>query len=282
MPLYYGCEDDENIYLAMPLYKNGSLKQLMHKKRLTIREIVSLSTDILSAIQNIHSKKLIHFDIKPDNILLSDTNDALLSDFGLAKQMSFMNVAEQDRIYGKMLPPEVLTSGDTYDKRFDIYQFGLTLYRMTIGDSYFYQQYENFLDENKLIDKPRFAQAIINHQFPRRESSEFGEHIPQKIVDIIQKCLNSDLDSRYDSATEIINDLSDLTLELLDWQYVEEEAQRSWEKVAETGIVVRLVINIDGSSQAMKINHENRETRIRKYCKDSISRSETKKFLRSY
>lgn len=65
VPIHYACEDTDYIYLAMPYYKNGSLKALIASQFLTVREIVTYSTQFLSGLHHIHSNKLIHFDVKP-------------------------------------------------------------------------------------------------------------------------------------------------------------------------------------------------------------------------
>lgn len=69
VPIHYACHDTDHVYLAMPLYGKGSLKSRMANRPLTVREMVVISTQVLSGIHNIHSKGLIHFDVKPDNIL---------------------------------------------------------------------------------------------------------------------------------------------------------------------------------------------------------------------
>ena len=71
----YACEDEKKIYVATPYYRNGSLKDKMREGYLTSREIIRYSTQILNGLHNVHSKNLIHFDIKPDNILISDRNE---------------------------------------------------------------------------------------------------------------------------------------------------------------------------------------------------------------
>src|SRR4030095_5450000 len=140
--VHYACEDADHIYLAMPLYAKGSVKRLMGTGFLTVREIITLAAQTLSALHNIHSKKLIHFDVKPDNLLLSDRGEALLSDFGLARQVQG-GLAGQDQHYLKMIPPEAFTQ-DHFDRTFDLFQLGLTLYRMCNGDDVFYEQLNKF------------------------------------------------------------------------------------------------------------------------------------------
>ncbi|MQP52686.1 MULTISPECIES: protein kinase [unclassified Flavobacterium] len=96
----YSCEDNDYIYIAMPYYGKGSLESLTNNQFLTVREILKYSIDFLSGVNHIHTKGLIHFDIKPTNILISDSNEALITDFGLAKFTNIHSVAEQDMFYG--------------------------------------------------------------------------------------------------------------------------------------------------------------------------------------
>ena len=123
----------------MPYYQNGSVKDLITGRHMTVREVIGLATQVLAGLHNIHSKNLVHFDVKPDNILLSPRREALVSDFGQAKQMNYSGIAAQNRHYTPMIPPEALVT-DHFDRTFDIYQLGLTLYRMCNGNEHFYSQ----------------------------------------------------------------------------------------------------------------------------------------------
>jgi serine/threonine protein kinase len=178
VPIHYACQDDAYIYLAMPLYEEGSLRTRAAEQLSTVREIITYSTQFLGGLHNIHSKGLIHFDVKPDNILLSDRGEALLSDFGLAKQISLRGTAGQDRIYGKMTPPEAFRQSE-FTRHFDIYQAGLSIYRLCVGDSVFYEAYEQYVD-NGTLNRNRFRHAVLNGQFPTLD--DFPEHIPQALI----------------------------------------------------------------------------------------------------
>jgi eukaryotic-like serine/threonine-protein kinase len=63
--IHYACEDADAIYIGMPFYRRGSIKTMMAAQRLTVREIVTLGCNVLSGLHNIHSKGLMHFDVKP-------------------------------------------------------------------------------------------------------------------------------------------------------------------------------------------------------------------------
>ncbi|MES3675893.1 serine/threonine-protein kinase [Halomonas elongata] len=277
VPIHYACQDDEHIYLAMPFFENGSLKGRMATGHLTVREIISYSTQFLSGLHNIHSKGLIHFDIKPDNILLSARGEAMLSDFGLAKQTVFGGRAGQDRIYGKMTPPEAFNT-DEFTRHFDIYQVGLTIYRLAVGNSVFYEQFENFV-ENGALNRHRFRHAVVNGQFP--SCSQFPEHIPHRLITTIRTCLATPPQERFNSASEIVNSFADIEGELLDWRLSDQGGDREWTKT--TGDrTLRLKVDAGGASEATRQIGGGQVRRVRDFCQQAISRADIKRFLREY
>lgn len=199
----YACQDNYFIFITMPIYKNGSISNIMKIRYLTVREIIRYSLDFLSGLNHIHTKKLIHFDIKPNNILISNNGSAILSDFGLAKYMDNNGLAYNDMFYSYHRPPEALLSSDL-DISSDIFQVGLTLYRMANGDS-------NFKYSGSDLNKD-----IIDGKFPNRNF--FLPHIPKKLRKIINKCLEIDTTRRYNNVLDIMNDLANVD-ENLDWRY---------------------------------------------------------------
>ncbi|WP_345867235.1 serine/threonine-protein kinase [Shewanella algae] len=278
VPIYYACQDNYHVFLAMPYFSRGSLKKRMTASPVSVREIVVWSTQVLSGLHNIHSKRLIHFDVKPDNILFSDRGEALLSDFGLTKQTTFSGVAGQDRIYGNMVPPEAFTTSN-FNNQFDIYQFGLTLHRMCVGDNSFYTEYATFI-ENGTLNRAKFRHAVVNGQFPNKNS--YPEHIPQALINTIKKCLATDLAHRYASAIDIVNDLSGIDGELLDWTLSYDGLKRRWLKTHTDGKVFELTIDENGASVAKKTSATGNTQRVTEYCKPQLSRAEVKRFLRRY
>ena len=225
--ILYACYDVTHIYLAMPYYPKGSIKGLITGKYMTVRRIVSSGCQILSGLHNIHSKGLIHFDVKPDNILLSNCDEALLADFGLAKQMNLSGIAQQDMHYSKMTPPEALRGGDQFDRTFDLYQFGLTLYRMCNGNRAFYDQFESF-GIGPAFDRAGFREAIRQGRFPDRR--KFPAHIPQRLRTVIANCLSVAPADRYQSAIDVANGLAEIDGDTLDWIFDESPARRSWKR----------------------------------------------------
>lgn len=278
VPIYYGCQDDDHIYISMPYFKNGSLKNRLGQGPLTVREIVVFATQILSGLHNIHSKGLIHFDLKPDNILFSDRGEPLIADFGLAKMKSYSGYAGQDRLYGKMVPPESFST-DNFNNQFDLYQIGLTIHRMCVGDVAFYNEYNRFVDSG-VLDRAGFRHAVVNGQFP--STQQYPENITQKLIDIVRKCLSRNLGNRYGSAIQIVNALSEIDGNLLDWKMDLVNNETRWAKTDEKGREFLLILSSDGSSLATKTSAAGNTQRIVKYCKGEIQRSEIKRFLREF
>lgn len=273
----YACEDDEKVYIVSPYYRNGSLKQIISNRFLTIKEIIRYSTHIASGLQNIHSKGLIHFDIKPSNILISDRNEALIGDFGLTKLMNQDGVAAEKDLYVIHTPPEVMGNPDfVFDNRLDIYQLGLTMYRMCVGEADFSYQYDNYKKGDNL-DGRKFGEALFYGEFPDR--NRFPLHIPDKLQNIVKRCLEPNKRKRYDSTIQIVNSLASIEGQILDWQYEICSDYKRWKKEDESGTLLReLYWYNDGSSEAFK-KRGSGQVKIRGMCKQTVSEEEIIVFL---
>lgn len=274
--IFYACYDADHIYLAMPYYERGSVKGLITGKWMTVREIVVTACQMLSGLHNIHSKRLVHFDIKPDNILLSDRGEALLSDFGLAKQMNFSGVAAQDRHYSPMIPPEALIT-DSFDQRFDIYQVWLTLYRMCNGNDVFRAQLDKY--GPGIADRNGFKFDVRNGRFPNRKT--FAAHIPSKLRAVVRKCLEVEPSKRYGTAIEVANALADIDGETLDWRHEALPDRKVWNK-NESGTELQFSVYLDGRSELYKSVNGGQRRRIGDGCRAAVTEREVQKLLGSY
>lgn len=264
MPVRFASQDDKNVYIAMDYYKNGSLNSLINARFLKVREIIKYSLEFLSGIHYIHTKKLVHFDIKPTNILLNDAFKAVVTDFGLSKYLNEYGFAEPDFIYSFHTPPEAYQFSKS-STGFDIYQAGVTIYRMANGNNHFKKQ----LDELNITNPDELGAAIQRGRFPKRDA--FLPHIPNKLQNIIKKALEIDMSRRYLSILDMINDLSNID-ENLDWMYNEDETAHTfyWERHNETH---KFIIHLEKKSNELwdvsgsKIRKsDNRTIRISDWC----------------
>ncbi len=205
----YATYDDEYVYITMPYYKKGSLNQILDKRGLSIREIIKYSIDFLSAIYYMHDNNIIHCDIKPNNILISDSNEAVLSDFGSSIQLDLNGRARLKNVYYKHISPQQCFTS-VVDLSVDIYQIGTTLYRMCNGNEEYNLQLKKYKNLNEL------KIAISKGKFPVRK--KYLPHIPKSLIKVVEKCLEVDKKDRYTSVIDILNDLSKIE-DNLDWRF---------------------------------------------------------------
>jgi eukaryotic-like serine/threonine-protein kinase len=225
-------------------------------------------------LNNIHTKGLIHFDIKPDNILLSDSNEALLSDFGLSKAMNNLGFASPDGVYPKQIPPETFTHSDK-TIHFDIYLAGLTIYRLLNGNAHYYSQF-NFATQQDYIN------AITTGKIPNRNS--YLPHIPLKLQRIVNKALNINIADRHQTVLELINELSSVN-ENLDLIYSKNGNITEW---TQEQTDKKYVVRLDSSNinnQTIVTNKTmlstNRTTKVNKLCHNNLTSSNVLSNLKS-
>jgi serine/threonine protein kinase len=234
MPVRYAAEDENFIYITMPYYKKGSINSIINNKMLTVREVVKYSLDFLSGLLYIHIKGMLHLDIKPTNIIINDYDHAILTDFGLSRYLDEDGFADQAWQYRNHRSPE---SYETNAKTVldDIYQAGLTMYRMCYGNSVFQSQFDSLFAQNN-GDIHKVVEYIKAGEFPNRSIGL--PHIPRKLHNIIKKAIHPDPDKRYQSVLDIINDLSKID-ENLDWEFnVNDDGTKfSWSYNKETTVV---------------------------------------------
>lgn len=226
MGVKYASQDEQYIYLTMDYYKNGSLNSLINERFLSVKEIIKYSLEFLSGIHYMHTKNLIHFDIKPTNILISNSNKAVVTDFGLAKYLNEHGFTHPDKLYPLHIPPEAF-SIDKFSFYTDIYQAGLTIYRLCNGNRFFKQQ----LQQLNISNSDELAEAIKKNKFPKKDS--FLPHIPDKFQQIIKKALNPDVSKRYSTILEMMNEISNIEIQN-DWMYNENIGSPStWKSIGD-------------------------------------------------
>ena len=190
-----GIEDGIN-YIVMELAEGITLKEYIRKKGyLSPKETVEISTQIASAISHAHKNHIIHRDIKPQNILVSDTGIIKVTDFGIAKATSSNTVTSTATAMGSVhyISPEQ-AKGRFCDEKSDIYSLGITMYEMVTGHVPF--------DHEKGV-----TIALMHLQNEITPPSQIRDGIPDSLEKIILKCTMKKPEERYQTADDLIADL---------------------------------------------------------------------------
>ena len=198
--LYQGRE-----FIVMEYLDGQTLAMYMAGRRVVGTELVAkLGMPIAEAVSAAHSKGIIHRDIKPGNIFVTQSGLVKVLDFGVAKLAAESNqpeattLTETNAVTGTLpyMSPEQLR-GENLDARSDIYALGVVLYEIATGQ----RLYSSSLPA-RLVDE------ILNR--PASPPSNVNRKLSAKADDIILKCLAKDPEDRYQTAKEIAVDLRHL------------------------------------------------------------------------
>ena len=188
-------------FLVMPYLPGGTLKQKLNNKPMPYQEAARLLIPIARALAFSHRQGLIHRDVKPANILITESGDPMLSDFGIAKIMddeATMDLTGTSSTVGtpEYMAPEQITS-KTVDHRADIYSFGIVFYEMVTGRKPFQ------------ADTP-MAVLFKHASEPLPRPRKFIDGLPDSVEKILVKALAKQPENRYADMDEFASALESL------------------------------------------------------------------------
>ena len=193
-----GFDEENNIYyIVMELVKGKTLKQIIVRdKTINWKWSLNIAIQIASALELAHRNGIIHRDIKPHNIIITEDGIAKVGDFGIAKTVSNSTMTAFGTTIGSVhyFSPEQAKGGIT-DAKSDIYSLGILMYEMLTGKVPFD------------ADTP-VSVALKHMQENAVPPIEVNKDIPQAVSDIVMKAIQKDPSERYDTATEMLQDLS--------------------------------------------------------------------------
>lgn len=200
VPIYDFGQHEGQSFIVMRYMPGGSLEDRLEQGAMTLKEIAPVIARVATALDVAHAKGIIHRDIKPGNIMFNAEGDALLSDFGIAKDAHATGgLTADDSFIGTVeyMSPEQIQGTPNVDGRVDIYALAIVLFRMLTGKLPF--------------KKPTVISTIlahINDPIPSVQAVLPNSRVPWD--EILNKGLAKDPDDRYQRAGDMAKDVNAL------------------------------------------------------------------------
>ena len=195
--VYDHWRDENGLFMVMKWMANGSLRRRIDEGGVRdLPTIVKWVEQVGSALQTTHEAGLIHRDIKPDNIMFDEDDNAYLSDFGLAKDTNRDEPLTQtgwklgSQAYSS---PEQLSNEGEPSVQSDIFAFGVTIYETLTGTHPFIDGSADHI--RWMITALREPMPLVHFIYPE---------IPTEMDDVLQKATQKDPAERYQSVEEMI------------------------------------------------------------------------------
>ncbi|MBR6826038.1 MAG: Stk1 family PASTA domain-containing Ser/Thr kinase, partial [Oscillospiraceae bacterium] len=184
-------------YIIMELIEGITLKQYLERKgNLNWRETLHFSMQIARALEHAHSKGIVHRDIKPHNIMILKDGSIKVADFGIARVGSSSSTLTREALGSVHYISPEQARGSLVDNRSDLYSLGVVMYEMLTGKP----PYDG---------ETPVSVAIQHINGGAHCPSELATGIPLGLEQITMHAMNSNVDQRYSSATEMLRDMEE-------------------------------------------------------------------------
>jgi Tol biopolymer transport system component/predicted Ser/Thr protein kinase len=191
--IYDLAEYEDQQFIVMEYVDGQTLRQLVPIEKL--QEAIGYAIQIGEALQEAHSKGVVHRDIKTDNIMVNSRNQIKVMDFGLAKLKGSLKLTKTSSTVGTLayMAPEQLQGGEV-DARSDIFSFGVVLFEMLSGRLPFRGEHEAAIIYSILNEDPEPVQ-------------KYRPEVSSELLHIINRALEKDPEERYQSVHDLLIDL---------------------------------------------------------------------------
>ncbi len=193
--VYDVSHSDDIEYIVMELIDGITLKQYLQKKSvLDPSEVLNFSIQIAKALEHAHSKGIIHRDIKPQNIMLLKDGMIKVADFGIASLESDIEENNGETVGSVHYIAPEQARGQAPDARSDIYSLGIVMYEMLTGKLPYVGASDVEVAVKHMNTDPVSPRDIV-------------PDIPEELERICLKAMDSDINERYQTAGELLNEL---------------------------------------------------------------------------
>ena len=212
-------EDDDHPYIVFEYVEGETLKDRLRRSgRLPVPEAVAYAIEIGRALESAHSNRLIHRDVKPQNVLIDSEGRAKVTDFGIARSLEAEGLTATGRVLGTtdyVAPEQAL--GEATTAQSDVYSLGICLFEMLTGDV-------PFKAENQV------AVAMKHVKDPLPDIRMRRPEISAALASVVETACAKETANRYASAHAMVHELE---------QTLVIEASRSGETSGEATTVLR-------------------------------------------
>ena len=183
-------------FITMEFIEGQDLKRIITEQgKLSRVESVRIVKQVCLALEAAHTEGVVHRDLKPHNIMLDKSGRVFVMDFGVARSTAIPGKTQTGTVIGTpeyMSPEQVI--GEHVDPRSDLFTLGIIFYELLTGDMPY---------KAETAQKAMFKRT---HELPK-PAIQVDPTVPKYLSDVTEKCLQLDLNARYQSAREIHDDL---------------------------------------------------------------------------
>ena len=191
-------EDDGHPYIVFEYVEGETLKQRIRRcGRLPIQEAVAYAIEIGRALAAAHAERIVHRDVKPQNVLIDSEGRAKVTDFGIARSLEQDGLTQDGRVLGTtdyVAPEQAL--GEEVTEQSDVYALGICLFEMLTGDVPFKAE-------------SQVAVAMKHVREPLPDVQHLRPEVSAALAAVVEKATAKERRNRYQTVTELVEDLEE-------------------------------------------------------------------------